>query len=246
MNQPAQRVVHLTQDVVKKARPLADAKRPSGLRHETFFWDDQLKGFGLRITDRGFKSFFWQGRIKGGRERRLTLKPAYPLLSVAAARQQVIEIKHRVARGEDPALERQLERGAPSFEELWKSYRQEAEAHGRDARSLARDAYRFEAIRWHKRQAADISRADVLRLHAAIGAARGKVVANRTLALLRVIYNRAADRELIPQGMNPAARVKPFQETKRERFLSPDEFKRISDALAKEPNPSGALISRCC
>ena len=39
------------------------------------------------------------------------------------------------------------------------------------------------------------------------------------------------------KGDNPAIRIKLFKEEKRERFLSPEEVRRLNDALLDEPNP---------
>jgi hypothetical protein len=37
-------------------------------------------------------------------------------------------------------------------------------------------------------------------------------------------------------GDNPAIRIKLLSETKRDRFLSPDELARVNSALTQEPN----------
>ena len=53
--------------------------------------------------------------------------------------------------------------------------------------------------------------------------------ANRSLALLKTVFAEAA-----PDLHNPCAGVKMFKETSRERFLQPDEMKRLFDALESE------------
>jgi integrase len=45
----------------------------------------------------------------------------------------------------------------------------------------------------------------------------------------------AADRRLF-LGPNPTEGIRIFREEKRERFLSPDELRRVNEALAEEPN----------
>jgi hypothetical protein len=37
-------------------------------------------------------------------------------------------------------------------------------------------------------------------------------------------------------GQNPVRGVELFKETKRKRFLSPEELRRVKDALMQEPN----------
>jgi integrase len=38
-------------------------------------------------------------------------------------------------------------------------------------------------------------------------------------------------------GTNPAARIKFYHEEKRDRFLSPEDLRRVNAALIDEPNP---------
>jgi integrase len=221
-------LAHLTKALVEASKPL-DGK------HETFIWDDELRGLGLRITDTGFKSFVWQGRVKGGRMRRLTLKPYYPLLTVAQARHKWVEIKDRVARGEDPTTERKREREESTLGDLIDAYLKDGEVRG--LRSLPRARRRLEqhVARWRTRKASDISRDEVARLHAKIAEERGHVIANRTVTLLRTVFNYGADRGLF-KGENPAGRIKLYREQRRERFLNADELTRVNEALAAEPN----------
>lgn len=59
--------------------------------------------------------------------------------------------------------------------------------------------------------------------------------ANHVLRLLRSMFNLARDWGMLV-GDNPATRIKLLSETKRDRFLSPDELARVNTALAQEPN----------
>lgn len=80
----------------------------------------------------------------------------------------------------------------------------------------------------------DIDRDTVARLQQKIAKNSGIYAANHTLRLLRNMYNKAIDWGFV--GTNPATRIKLFKETKRERFLQPDELPRFFKALADEPN----------
>jgi integrase len=107
----------------------------------------------------------------------------------------------------------------------------------RQLRSLPRARRRLEVhgSRWYARKATDITREDIARLHQSIAEKSGRVIANRVITLLRVIYNHALDHGIFKRE-NPAARIKFFREEPRTRFLSPEEFARINTALAQEPN----------
>jgi integrase len=61
----------------------------------------------------------------------------------------------------------------------------------------------------------------------------GPVAANRTLALLRTMFNLAERWGLRPDHSNPCRHVKKFPERNRERFLTRDELVRLGEALAE-------------
>src|SRR5262245_28961228 len=102
----------LTEAVVRKALP------PS--RGQAVIWDAEVKGFGLRITQRGAKSFLLDYRADG-RQRRMTIG-AYPDWTVAAARKNAKGLKQEVDGGRDPMAKRHEERIAPTIADLWERY----------------------------------------------------------------------------------------------------------------------------
>ena len=82
-----------------------------------------------------------------------------------------------------------------------------------------------------KQPAIAIDHAQVTELHHAL---RDKpVMANKVVETLSRIYNAAEDKGLIPEGSNPCGLVVKNRERKRERFLTPDEFRRLGRALAE-------------
>jgi len=88
----------LTAALVEKVKP------PKSGRTE--YWDTHVKGFGLRVTDKGRKSFVAMTRIGGRKLVRVTLRqpvagPKYGDC-VAKARAEAIEIVEKARRGEDP------------------------------------------------------------------------------------------------------------------------------------------------
>ncbi len=71
---------------------------------QQFHWDSELKGFGLRITATGVKSYVVQGRVNGT-ERRLTIGRHGPF-TVEQARHQAGEVLRGMRLGTDPQVER--------------------------------------------------------------------------------------------------------------------------------------------
>ena len=86
------------------------------------------------------------------------------------------------------------------------------------------------------RKLADLSRNEVARLHAKVGAT-APYRANRLVALLRKMFNLARDWGLY-DGENPATRIQVFREEARDRFVQPEELPRLFHAIAEEPNLS--------
>jgi integrase len=201
---------------------------------QIFLRDSEVLGFALRITASGSKSFIWEGRVRG-RTRRITIG-AYPDLSVLLARREATKIRAAIAEGRDPSLERQAQLRERTLKDLCDAY---IDRHAKQhKRSWKRDEQMINRYlsKWRSRKLSDITHDEVSRLHQTIGREHGRYAANRTIALLRTILNLARDWGLL-NGANPAERIKMFREEKRERFLSPDELKRVNEALTQEPNP---------
>ena len=86
---------------------------------------------------------------------------------------------------------------------------------------------------------AKLTARDVRRWHERIGAERGRVIANRGLELLGVLYAwamRSEDEAGEPLlASSPVGGVKPFEETPRSRVLDSEELRKVWLALDGEP-----------
>jgi integrase len=212
---------------------------------QVFIRDTAVKGFALRVTDRGVKSFIWEGRFKGRRER-YTIGQ-FPDWSVQNAREKALAIKAGVAHGIDPFIERKASREELVFGH-WKEedgtgaglvqayMNRHAKPHKRSWKGDQRLIDSYVPASWDGRRLSDIGRDDVAKLHDKIGREHGHYAANQLIRLLRTMFNLAINWELFA-GNNPAARHTMFPEQKRDRFLSADELARVNNALMKEPNP---------
>ena len=85
-------------------------------------------------------------------------------------------------------------------------------------------------MNWHRRKLSSISRDEVQRLQNKIGQSVGRTTANRTLQLLRAMYNRAIRWNLFT-GANPAEGIESFTARSRDRFLQVNELPRLLAAL---------------
>jgi integrase len=198
-------------------------------------FDSQVGGLGLRITPVGTKIFLVQARV-GGRKRRITVGFAADI-TLAEARDEALQVRAAMRRGEDPVLERKARQGA-------------AVAKGTTIAALAktwmanfvrpklkpRTAFDYEQLlAKHILPAlghltvASVSYEDVERLHLAMG--RTPRRANYTIATVRALLNFAIRRCLRPAASNPARGIKMYRENARERFLSEAEIGLAADAI---------------
>ncbi|TDJ69071.1 MAG: DUF4102 domain-containing protein, partial [Proteobacteria bacterium] len=73
---------------------------------DVFLRDSILKGFGVRVSPKGYIGFFAEGRIRKGKSKRIALG-RYPVLDIDEARERAREALYQLRLGVDPhALER--------------------------------------------------------------------------------------------------------------------------------------------
>jgi len=205
-------------------------------------WDEALPGFGVRVTPAGVRSYIAQYRNGRGQSRRMTLGRHGPL-APDAARREARQVLAAAAAGRDPLEERrEARRRGMTLRALVERYEREALPKNRPSTA---ESYRGLLSRHilpalGRRPVADITRADVARLHHTMRRTPGS--ANRALAVLSRLFNLAERWGLRADGTNPCRHVERYPESSRERFLSSAELARLGDALramAREPLEHG-------
>lgn len=183
------------------------------------------------------KSFVWLYHFDG-RPRRLTFG-TYPRLSLAGAGVKLAEAKDLLAKGIDPGsravAEREAERHAETIEELVASYldryaRVRKRSASEDERMLRKDVL----PRWASRKAKDITRRDIVKLLNEIVDRGAPIAANRTLTILRRMFNFAVGQAII--DVSPCDKVEaPSAENRRDRVLTEEEIRLLWHALETAP-----------
>src|SRR3989338_9190014 len=97
------RKMKITKSVVDKL-PIPVSTTP-GKTSQKRYYDDTIKGFGIRITSGGTKAFFVEKLIKK-KLSRITLG-RYPELTVEMARKEAHKLLGQIAMGYDPVAEKQ-------------------------------------------------------------------------------------------------------------------------------------------
>jgi integrase len=114
--QPKNPPVKLTDTIVRKLSP-----PPPEQKGVAFYWDSNLKGFGLTVTKAGTKTFIVQGRVNG-RERRMKLA-RHGVLTAEQARKKARVKLGQMADSIDPVSEkRRKEALGVTLEDVVKDY----------------------------------------------------------------------------------------------------------------------------
>ena len=197
-------------------------------------WANGLDGLGLRISPKGTKSFVYKYDHEG-QDRWITFG-RYPKLKLTEALALYAEAHAKAQAGDDPA-EKAVEANAADRKAI--TVRQLAEAyiekHAKPKkRSWATDKCilnRDVVPRWGAKRASGITKRQVLDLLDDIVARDAPVMANRTLAVVRRMFNFALDQDYLA-GPSPCYRIKPpASETPKERSLSLSELRAFWNGL---------------
>ncbi|MDG1128810.1 MAG: site-specific integrase [Paracoccaceae bacterium] len=245
----------LTEKLVRAAEPRVGI-------YQVF--DEDVRGFSLRVFSSGSRHFALDYRVKG-RQRRFTIG-RWPEWTVTAAREQAKALRRIIDDGGDPLGERETGMAAPRIPDLIDRY---IETHTPNLAPTNR-ADQISMLRklvqpvWKHKLVEDITLDDVDRLLSDIAKGRARpskakpnnrarklqgskptpIRANRTGEVLRKMFSLAVQWKLRPD--NPAMGFHRRIETERERYLSMDEIDRLAKALGKAEDQRAASIIRMC
>jgi integrase len=208
-----------------------------------------VPGLGVRTTAAGHKAWVFEYRVRAtGLKRRITLGDAVSrnggrtVMTVKDARKKAEAHRQQVADGKDPMGELHIAREAPTMNDLAARYLKHAEARNR-VRTIAENKALLDKLILpdmgnHKITA--IEHEHIARLFAKVTRDNGKVRANRVHSVLRRMFNLAILWKL--REDNPAVGIERNHEENRERYLEPDELKRLMAAIAVHKNRQSANI----
>lgn len=193
-------------------------------------FDEEVKGFGVRVLSTGKKTYLVQYR-SSGRTRRVKIG-RHDVLPADQARARAKELLGAVAGGGNPAQAISEHRTAPTVatvcERFYRDHcleRLKPSTQAEYKRSL--DLFIKPEIGAFK--IVDVTRADVAKLHHSL---REKPIqANRTLGVLSKMFNLCEVWGLRPDGSNPCRHVRKYPERKRETFLSREQLAELGKVL---------------
>ncbi|MFB9979442.1 tyrosine-type recombinase/integrase [Mesorhizobium kowhaii] len=205
-------------------------------------YDDDVKGFGIRVTAGGARSFILNYRTRSGHERRYTIG-SRPDWKTGPAREEAKNLKKQIDVGADPMGEVSAAREAKTVADLCDRFEKEHLSKKRD--STARDYkaliknHILPALR--NKKVAEVEFTDIDGLHRKISKT-APYLANRTVAVLSKMFGLAIKWRW--RTDNPAKGIERNDEQKRHRYLSPAELLKLTEALTTLEDQQAANIFR--
>jgi integrase len=238
---------------------------------ESFEWDAEVRGFGVRVMKSGRMSFIVQYKTPQGATRRMVIGQVGALTPDQARKLAKARLAE-VEQGRDPSAQRHEARTALTVDELCGQYLEAARAglvltrfrKPKRPRTIYDDEGRV--LRHIKPLIGNLVAANppltaavVQRMADAIAAGKtagtfktksrgvakvagGAAAAARTVELLGGIWSWAERRGLV-SGPNPARGVEKHKGDAKERFLNPDELARLGAVLREQEATQPAAVA---
>lgn len=215
---------------------LASLSVPTDKKPVTYY-DEGQPGLCVILTYGGTKTYYFYTKFRGVPKRVKIGRVG--VIKLIEARIKVRELRALADRGQDPSTERNEALRDMTLKQFFDTqYYPRCSLAYKRPKSQAKDESMFRNYlsNFHNRKMISILQADVESLQATLASKISIYTANRTVGLLKHMYNKAIEWGFPKHHGNPAVGVKMFREKSRDRFLLPDEIKRFFAALAEEPN----------
>lgn len=207
--------------------------------------DSELKGFGVRVTPAGVRTYFVQYRDLAGHTRRIAIG-RHGVLTAEEARKVAVQRLADVTRGDNPSVARKAARAKAKETQTVKQLVERFLREYVDPKRKTRTAEQYRRLLETRvnpvlgSMAADaVTREAVMSLHLSMKSTPYE--ANRVLAVLSKMFNVAEVWRVRPDGSNPVRHVERYKERKRDRFLSHEELKKLGTVLDEAERTQTAL-----
>jgi len=199
--------VKLTNTKVK-GLPIPTAKT------QEFYWDGETRGFGVRITSAGSKSYVAQGRVNG-KTRRFTIGP-FELLTCDEARRRAKEKLLEMYDGKDPQIEKKKKK---AHSETLREVMQDYITHKRTKHGPLRPSSKADIERcvkstfsdWADLPVATITREACIKRFRVLSET-APVQTNQSFRNLRALLNWAREKNATSDGAYPVLPVNPVSQ----------------------------------
>jgi integrase len=244
---------------MKFTKTIIDKLQPG--EKDLLYWDDGLRGFGLKVTPKGRKVFIVQKRFRG-RPVRFTIGTFGQPWSLDMARAEALRLMQTVAVGDDPRSTDRMDNANLTVAQLSTRYWSNGISHKKPT-TIANEKGLLDS---HilpllgRRLIHDLKKEDVQKFMSDVAAGRtrrsvqtkprgratvtgGLSSANRSLGLLSAMLSFAVQNQLVRE--NVAIGLKQYKLKRHSRFLSEDELRRIGEALRQLEIDGANMVALC-
>ena len=199
-------------------------------RRDALFWDRDLPGFGVRVYRTGRKVYIVQARGPAGSKRAVI--GAHGEIRADAARGRAAVMLDRIKRGEEPVP--RAPAPEPTVADLAGRYMEahvEVNCRPKTVETFGRVVRSYIVPELGHLALSAVDRSHVSALHYRM---RDKPYqANQTVSVLAKMFSLAEAWDMTPPRRNPCRSVRHYKEHRRERFLTPEEYRRLGRVLAE-------------
>jgi len=200
---------------------------------DIFLWDDEVRGFGVRVQPTGTKSYLVRYRTQDGVQRKQKLGRCNDF-APDKGRELARKVLMQVAEGKDPLQARREDKASPTMADLEDRYTRE---HAKPFKKES--SQRVDGNNWRlyilpalgSRKVKSIDKSDILALFGSLS--DKPAAANQTLALLSKAMNLAEDWKWRPTNTNPCRRIKRFKLKKHDLILSYEQIGQLNRTMDK-------------
>ena len=204
---------------------------------DSLFWDRDLAGFGVRVHATGRKLYVVQSRGPTGLKR-VTLGH-HGELATDEARKEAAVVIDRIKRGEDPMPgPPEPELSVADLAERFVRVHVKVNCKTGTAAKYRGHLDRHILPALGEMALSAVGRAEVAALHHRLRDT--PPTANAVVRTVSTMFHLAEEWELVPPGRNPCRSVRHYKEHARERFLTPEEYRRLGRVL-KEVERDGSV-----
>jgi integrase len=235
--------VGLTDRKLQSLKPAAD-----GQRYQVM--DSEVPGFGVRVTDRGVRTFIYRTRFPGSDSPARRELGKYPAMTLAEAREKARTWRTLVQQGTDPGLVEERARvhreriNAFTFDGVAEDWFADRTRKQRSGISVERQVREYFVAPWARRPITEITDLDILTI---INAKRRNtpVMARQLLSHAKRLFAWVVDQRIYGLKVNPCLGLNPKsligKKVARQRVLSDDELIALWRNVKRMPYPFGPI-----
>jgi integrase len=213
---------------------------------DSYHWDTDVPGLGLKVTPKGRKVFLLQYRRPGGRTKNTTkfTLGQYGIITVAQARDMARRYLADIVNGIDPAAEKRKGKDLAALHRVTDVIDQFIALHvegQRSAKETIRILKREVVPAWGNRSVLDITKSDINELLGTKVSQGSHTMANRILAAVRKLFSWCVGKDMLQHSPCDGVPT-PSKETKRDRVLGDRELVTILNAARGITSPFGGIV----